>query len=291
MSGTSERAGIWISIKIFTRGRREIRRFRGWLIRITLVICHRRLFHNSIVTLEKICATKTCKVSNFFARQRVARFSVPSTCSFKWMEIISFRQQQQKLSSLQMSDFLLFFPLQRLELPRFDGALGCHRLTAENPNNPRLRVCWRGWSHRRRRRGVQGKLKVAARELTVFNLFFHSQVGDRVVALPEFRAWAELCAVPTKYVYKLPDEISFHDAAAITMNYLVAYIIVFELLSLRSGKSLMLHSAGGGVVSTNKVFNFNVHLRDCFHGDFPSLRCSHDFSLPTSDLTFTWNKT
>lgn len=73
------------------------------------------------------------------------------------------------------------------------------------------------------------------------------KVGDRVVALPEFRAWAELCAVPTKYVYKLPDEISFQDAAAITMNYLVAYVIVFELLSLRPGKSLMLHSAGGGV--------------------------------------------
>jgi len=73
------------------------------------------------------------------------------------------------------------------------------------------------------------------------------KVGDRVVALPEFRAWAELCAVPTKYVYKLPDELSFQDAAALTMNYLVAYIIVFELLSLRPGKALMLHSAGGGV--------------------------------------------
>lgn len=79
--------------------------------------------------------------------------------------------------------------------------------------------------------------------------FIVLQVGDRVAALPEFRAWAELCAVPTKYIYRLPDEISFQDAAAITMNYLVAYIIVYELLSLRPGKSLMLHSAGGGVVS------------------------------------------
>lgn len=75
------------------------------------------------------------------------------------------------------------------------------------------------------------------------------QVGDRVVALPEFRAWAELCAVPTKYVYKIPDELSFQDAAAMAMNYLVAYIIVYDLLSLRSGKSVVLHSAGGGVVS------------------------------------------
>jgi NADPH:quinone reductase-like Zn-dependent oxidoreductase len=73
------------------------------------------------------------------------------------------------------------------------------------------------------------------------------KIGDRVVALPEYRAWAELCAVPTKFVYKLPDELSFQDAAALTMNYLVAYIIVNELLMLRPGKSLMLHSAGGGV--------------------------------------------
>lgn len=98
---------------------------------------------------------------------------------------------------------------------------------------------------------------------SAINFFsFNFQVGDRVVALPEFRAWAELCAVPTKYVYKLPDEMSFQDAAAVTMNYLVAYIIVFELLSLRPGKSLMLHSAGGGVVSRNiissrSLFNYD----------------------------------
>lgn len=79
--------------------------------------------------------------------------------------------------------------------------------------------------------------------------FTKKQVGDRVVALPEFKAWAELCAVPTKYVFKIPDELSFQDAAAMAMNYLVAYIIVYDLLSLRSGKSVVLHSAGGGVVS------------------------------------------
>lgn len=73
------------------------------------------------------------------------------------------------------------------------------------------------------------------------------KVGDRVVALPEFRAWSELVAVPTKYVYRIPDEMTFQDAAAIAMNYLVAYILVFDLLSLREGKSILLHSVGGGV--------------------------------------------
>ncbi|XP_049298568.1 synaptic vesicle membrane protein VAT-1 homolog-like isoform X2 [Anopheles funestus] len=73
------------------------------------------------------------------------------------------------------------------------------------------------------------------------------KVGDRVVALPEFRAWSELVAVPIKYVYHIPEEMTFQDAAAIVMNYLVAYILIFDLVSLREGKSMLLHSVGGGV--------------------------------------------
>lgn len=72
-------------------------------------------------------------------------------------------------------------------------------------------------------------------------------VGDQVVALPEYRAWAELVAVPAKYVFKLPQGLSPLDAAAITMNYTVAYILLFDLAGLSKGKSLLVHSAGGGV--------------------------------------------
>lgn len=102
------------------------------------------------------------------------------------------------------------------------------------------------------------------------NIFWYlKQVGDRVVALPEFRAWAELCAVPTKYVYKIPDELSFQDAAAMAMNYLVAYIIVYDLLSLRAGNSVVLHSAGGGVVSisvTHIIFSSMSFHFECMSG-------------------------
>ncbi|KAJ3648986.1 hypothetical protein Zmor_020750 [Zophobas morio] len=72
-------------------------------------------------------------------------------------------------------------------------------------------------------------------------------VGDQVVALPEYRAWAELVAVPAKYVFKLPKDISHLDAATITMNYTVAYILLFELAGLSKGKSILVHSVGGGV--------------------------------------------
>lgn len=123
------------------------------------------------------------------------------------------------------------------------------------------------------RRGFQG-LKL--------NFQFSSllQVGDRVVALPEYKAWAELVAVPTKFVYKIPDELSFQDAAAITMNYLVAYIIVFELLSIRPGKSLILHSAAGGVVSTIFFYiSFNIPRHIQREGNFQFSLNNNEVSL------------
>jgi len=73
------------------------------------------------------------------------------------------------------------------------------------------------------------------------------KVGDRVVALPEYRAWAELVNVPQQFVFPLPSDLSFLDAAALTMNYIVAYILLFELGGLTPGKSVLVHSAGGGV--------------------------------------------
>ncbi|XP_014471966.1 PREDICTED: synaptic vesicle membrane protein VAT-1 homolog-like [Dinoponera quadriceps] len=73
------------------------------------------------------------------------------------------------------------------------------------------------------------------------------KVGDRVVALPDHKAWAELVAVPATSVFALPPGMSYLDAAAITMNYTVAYILLFELANLTPGKSLLLHSSGGGV--------------------------------------------
>lgn len=74
-------------------------------------------------------------------------------------------------------------------------------------------------------------------------------VGDRVVALPEFKAWAELVAVSEKYVYKIPESMSYSEAAALTLSYSVAYALVFDLAAIKPGNSVLLHSAGGGVVS------------------------------------------
>ncbi|KAI8420048.1 hypothetical protein MSG28_008638 [Choristoneura fumiferana] len=73
------------------------------------------------------------------------------------------------------------------------------------------------------------------------------KVGDQVVALPEYRAWAELVSVPAQYVFALPAGMSPLDAVAVTTNYTVAYLLLFEMANLAPGKSLLVHSAGGGV--------------------------------------------
>jgi len=73
------------------------------------------------------------------------------------------------------------------------------------------------------------------------------RVGDRVAALSESRAWAELVSVPSKYVYKIPAKMSFEDAAAITMNYVVAYALLFEIGNIKSDQIVLVHSVGGGV--------------------------------------------
>lgn len=74
-----------------------------------------------------------------------------------------------------------------------------------------------------------------------------------MVALPEYRAWAELVSVPQQFVFPLPKDLSYLDAAALTMNYIVAYILLFELGGLTAGKSVLVHSAGGGVVGFSLV--------------------------------------
>lgn len=50
-------------------------------------------------------------------------------------------------------------------------------------------------------------------------------------------------------MYPIPDNMSFSDAAAVAINFVVAHILLFDLAAIRPGKSLLLHSAGGGVVS------------------------------------------
>ncbi|KAM6943228.1 synaptic vesicle membrane protein VAT-1 homolog-like [Xenentodon cancila] len=73
------------------------------------------------------------------------------------------------------------------------------------------------------------------------------EIGDRVMAFVNYNAWAEVVCTPADFVYKMPDEMTFAEAAAFSLNYVAAYMMLFEVANLREGMSVLVHSAGGGV--------------------------------------------
>lgn len=71
--------------------------------------------------------------------------------------------------------------------------------------------------------------------------------GDRVVAMCRFGGQATLVAVPTAQVRKIPHAMSFDEAAALPVNYLTAYQMLFWVAALQPGMKVLIHMAAGGV--------------------------------------------
>ena len=59
---------------------------------------------------------------------------------------------------------------------------------------------------------------------------------------------AEYVCVSAEVVFAIPDSMSFEDAAALPLNYLTAYQILFDVGHLSEGESVLIQMAGGGVV-------------------------------------------
>ena len=72
-------------------------------------------------------------------------------------------------------------------------------------------------------------------------------VGTRVIALTRFGAHAEAVVVSTAQIHRIPEAMSFEEAAALPVVYLTAYHILFRTASLRPGSRVLVHMAGGGV--------------------------------------------
>ena len=72
-------------------------------------------------------------------------------------------------------------------------------------------------------------------------------VGKRVVVLARFGAHADQVCVAQQNFFPIPDEMSFAEAAAIPVNYLTAYQMLFRVASIQPGESVLIHTAAGGV--------------------------------------------
>ncbi|MFT3924040.1 MAG: medium chain dehydrogenase/reductase family protein [Myxococcales bacterium] len=72
-------------------------------------------------------------------------------------------------------------------------------------------------------------------------------VGDRVVYVSRFSGQADLVCVPHERVYKMPASMSFEEAAALPVNYLTAYHMLFRVTRIAPGDHVLIHMAAGGV--------------------------------------------
>ncbi|XP_072260119.1 synaptic vesicle membrane protein VAT-1 homolog [Pyxicephalus adspersus] len=73
------------------------------------------------------------------------------------------------------------------------------------------------------------------------------QVGDKVMVLNRFGLWQELVTVQVSHTFIMPDGMSFEEAAALLVNYITAYMILFDFGNLRPKQSVLIHMAAGGV--------------------------------------------
>jgi len=71
--------------------------------------------------------------------------------------------------------------------------------------------------------------------------------GSRVLALTHFGGHADVVCVPAEQVLPIPDSMSFEEAAAIPVNYITAYHMLFHVAGIRPGERVLVHMAAGGV--------------------------------------------
>jgi synaptic vesicle membrane protein VAT-1 len=72
-------------------------------------------------------------------------------------------------------------------------------------------------------------------------------LGQRVFAMPRFGGYTDTLVVPAGQVIRIPDKMTFEDAAALPVVYLTAHHAMLFTGNLRPGSSVLVHSAAGGV--------------------------------------------
>ena len=73
------------------------------------------------------------------------------------------------------------------------------------------------------------------------------EVGTRVLAMTRFGAHADVITMPALQAVVMPDSMSFEEGAALPVNYLTAYHMLFRVAHVRPRERVLVHMAAGGV--------------------------------------------
>ena len=73
------------------------------------------------------------------------------------------------------------------------------------------------------------------------------KVGDRVAYTSSLGSYAEFAAVPAARLVKIPDALSFDQAAAAMLQGMTAHYLIYSSYKLQSNETALIHAAAGGV--------------------------------------------
>ncbi|EUJ23565.1 Zn-dependent alcohol dehydrogenase [Listeria grandensis FSL F6-0971] len=76
------------------------------------------------------------------------------------------------------------------------------------------------------------------------------KIGDKVFARPEttrFGTYAEYTVVDAPLLARIPDNVSFEEAASIPLAGLTAWQALFDHATLQAGEKVLIHAGAGGV--------------------------------------------
>lgn len=71
--------------------------------------------------------------------------------------------------------------------------------------------------------------------------------GDRVMSLVGGGGYAEYAVAYANHLMRIPDSMSFEEAACVNESYITAFLNVFMIGDLQDGQTVILHGGGGGV--------------------------------------------
>ena len=72
-------------------------------------------------------------------------------------------------------------------------------------------------------------------------------VGDRVISLVGGGGYAEYAVAYASHLMRIPESMSFVEAACVCESYITAFLNVFMIGGLQDGNTTILHGGGGGV--------------------------------------------
>lgn len=75
------------------------------------------------------------------------------------------------------------------------------------------------------------------------------QVGDRVISLVGGGACAEYAVAYASHLMRIPDSMSFSEAACVCESYITAFLNIFMIGGLKDGNTVIIHGGGGGVAN------------------------------------------